>query len=1140
MASDEQHTTDSFTAVTLPSIEPEVALLLTNEETLCEKAIALLLKISSSIVQQPQEKRVRSLNLASRAVEFTLLPAIGAIELLFFMGFQEANDRLVMPEDACLETVRMYQEQLHLLFNWKTSNTNGSRTMAGQAPSISASLHSLCSNNSSPASLRSNPGGGGSQQQSPRSNCSNNQMLSGNRRTSPSRPSTASNTRTSPKLPNKVSALPPVKSTTSPSAKSTLISNTKSKALHSCSSVQASNAASKNPILKSLGNANAKTINAVQKITGKASENNANKLLQQKTSSLESGAGGKDNNSPVTNGKVSKPIASPRSNKQTLESSSLSVNNASGNKSSSPSRITTATGTISASSFTNSSGSSSSNSKIQQSPAASTCYKASTNSSSSSQSATSASTGSDVSASGSSSTPSSIVAPLVTTPANAAATAGGAAAAPSTPCGTGATNKKIAPHKLRPSIQWLSRFTGYLQRVLSYEDPVHQARARSLIPVARLHGQALVALKEDMAAAAGGANKNTTLIADAANKNAAVATIEKPSRDKVNKPFDHNDHLLVELTHWFKRDFFRWFDCGWCSECHCNMASKGSVPPTKYELEGEANRVEFYQCQTCGRERRFPRYLNVGRLLETREGRCGEWASCFTLCCRTMGFDTRQVFDETDHTWAEVWSQSQSRWVHADPCEGRVDCPLLYECGWGKKLTYVVAASRDEVMDVTWRYTLKPLDVQQRRDKVSETALYDHLWSLTVQLQQQHQQHTRNALHLRMAREIATFFAPTRTPSKDELGGRSSGSLGWRVSRGETGILKTAPHHTFTLHHTARITTLIVKYSPVRDVYWCEGVVGAAELQGWHSGVHTGANLALKREHDWHTVYLARTEGETGARMGEVVWRVHWESARVSLDSLHVVLRYTVFHSATVTWGVTVNGEHYKGDNTGELRVTNLCCKAANKASVQQLANAAAAAENVNVNVKNDAKIFSKPDSKNAGKSTRNNNSGSGGSKGKNANKNEAEQKDGKINHDSSLSPRFSLTPRNRDDSKSPARGSSKLDVEKICSSSSRPSAAYTKSQSRSLVNNRNDDSCSAATKEPTSASNKAKEREQQHDNSRSTGRDLDNNCSTGELEVRVVLEGGVGDNAWQHAQLFRLNDNDTQSVPFMIDLQFL
>ena len=45
-------------------------------------------------------------------------------------------------------------------------------------------------------------------------------------------------------------------------------------------------------------------------------------------------------------------------------------------------------------------------------------------------------------------------------------------------------------------MRWLNRFSGYLQRVLTYEDPVHQAKARSLIPVTKLHSLAFQRLKE--------------------------------------------------------------------------------------------------------------------------------------------------------------------------------------------------------------------------------------------------------------------------------------------------------------------------------------------------------------------------------------------------------------------------------------------------------------------------------------------------------------------------------------------------------------------------------------------------------------------------------------------------------------------
>ena len=84
-----------------------------------------------------------------------------------------------------------------------------------------------------------------------------------------------------------------------------------------------------------------------------------------------------------------------------------------------------------------------------------------------------------------------------------------------------------------------------------------------------------------------------------------------------------------------------------------------------------------YVCSLCAAEVRFPRYHSrPAKLLETRRGRCGEWANAFALCCRALGFDTRRALDWTDHVWVEVFSEAEGRWLHADPCEGCCDKPL--------------------------------------------------------------------------------------------------------------------------------------------------------------------------------------------------------------------------------------------------------------------------------------------------------------------------------------------------------------------------------------------------------------------------------------------------------------------------------
>lgn len=142
--------------------------------------------------------------------------------------------------------------------------------------------------------------------------------------------------------------------------------------------------------------------------------------------------------------------------------------------------------------------------------------------------------------------------------------------------------------------------------------------------------------------------------------------------------------------------------------------------PSAEDRENHASRVEAYRCTVHNHDIRFPRYNHPAKLFETRTGRCGEWANAFTAICIALNHDARLVLDWTDHVWTEVWVSDLGRWIHLDPSDGLFDTPLVYEKGWGKQLTYIMAFSSSEIVDVTRRYVLDKRLNRMRRTEVNE------------------------------------------------------------------------------------------------------------------------------------------------------------------------------------------------------------------------------------------------------------------------------------------------------------------------------------------------------------------------------------------------------------------------------------
>lgn len=415
---------------------------------------------------------------------------------------------------------------------------------------------------------------------------------------------------------------------------------------------------------------------------------------------------------------------------------------------------------------------------------------------------------------------------------------------------------------------FLRTLQSNFQHVLVYENPAMQQKALGCIPHARLRSQ-------------------------------AQQRLQQAQRADAECSLHEDDLLVLELLHWFKTEFFSWVDSLPCTRCGAKTQAAGSLPPSEDDLRWDAGRVEKHFCQTCQLSARFPRYNNPEKLLETRRGRCGEWANCFTLCCRAMGLEARYIWDSTDHVWTEVYSHSQGRWLHCDPCENACDKPLLYEVGWGKKLSYILAFSKDQVVDVTWRYSCKHAEVRSRRTQVQETWLLHAVNNLNTTRQQPLSSERRQELLQRLLVELVEFISP-KTPKPGELGGRVSGSLAWRAARGEMGAeapAQEAAGFVFVPTETEKREKVFrLSYNVTTDSY-TRGSDGEV-ISGWEEAVWRRETIFRKEETDWKKVYLARTEGSS---TGSISWRLDCAAAGMRIKAATVMAHAQTFESGRVS-----------------------------------------------------------------------------------------------------------------------------------------------------------------------------------------------------------------------------------------------
>ena len=150
--------------------------------------------------------------------------------------------------------------------------------------------------------------------------------------------------------------------------------------------------------------------------------------------------------------------------------------------------------------------------------------------------------------------------------------------------------------------------------------------------------------------------------------------------------------------------------------------------------------------------------------------------------------------DFSDHVWNEVYLPISSspdspwKWFHADPCENIFDKPLLYESGWNKKITFCIAFSSYEIIDVTKRYTTLPeYSINQRR-VVNFGITKDFFVNLIKKMDDKLKANIDQREWVESeSKELNNYLEYNKKYDFKNLPGRSSGSTEWRQSRAEIG-----------------------------------------------------------------------------------------------------------------------------------------------------------------------------------------------------------------------------------------------------------------------------------------------------------------------------------------------------------------
>jgi len=151
--------------------------------------------------------------------------------------------------------------------------------------------------------------------------------------------------------------------------------------------------------------------------------------------------------------------------------------------------------------------------------------------------------------------------------------------------------------------------------------------------------------------------------------------------------------------------------------------------------------------------------------------------------------------------------------------------------------------------------------------------------------------------------ECTEMLTAREVAATDKVG-RLTGSLAWRLARGEMGPQVVNKEEGFVFSPTEEEITaglMETEYSCAEDKYYrtVGGVREVLPLDGLGGGVNSLTNVSRKVEADWNKVYLARVEGN--CEKGSVCWKFVLPKG-VEVGRVEVMVGSSTFSTGRVVW----------------------------------------------------------------------------------------------------------------------------------------------------------------------------------------------------------------------------------------------